>query len=67
MNEFYKLLVMFQTGERVTRHRLLRISDISAVLIDKAVELGYIEIFSHTDDGDPIYIITPEGKQKRDK
>lgn len=63
MNKFYKLLIMFQTGERVTRKRLLKI--VSSELIDEAQENGYIALLKN-DDGEIVYMITSKGKEKRD-
>ena len=65
-NKFYKLLVMFQTNEIITRKRLLRISGITESLINEAITLHYLREFDVNDIGDIRYIITDIGKQKRD-
>ena len=65
-NKFYKLLVLFQTNEIITRKRLLRISGVTESLIDEAVTLHYLRKFDINDIGDIRYIITDIGQQKRD-
>lgn len=65
-NKFYKLLVLFQTNEIITRKRLLRVEGITEDLIDEAVTLRYLIEFDTNDIGDIRYIITDIGKQKRD-
>ena len=67
MNEFYKLLVMFQKNERVTRSRLLRVPNITEDLLSQAESLGYIKECVPTVDGDVRYTITSKGIEKRDK
>lgn len=64
MNKYYKLLVMFKTGEKVARKRLLRIFD--SEMIDSAKENGFL----HTDTnelGEEVYIITDKGIKQRDE
>ena len=66
MNEYYKLLVQFQTGEKITYHRLLRLPGVTAELVNNAEKQGYIQRATPTDDGDVRYMITQKGKEKRD-
>lgn len=67
MNEYYKLLIQFSTGEVVTRSRLLHLNGVTASLVDDAEKQGYIQKTSPNDIGDIRYIITLKGKEKRDK
>ena len=66
-NKYYKLLVMFQTGEKITRHRLLRLQSVTEQLIDEALDNGYIVITTPTSDNEERYVITELGKQIRDE
>ena len=66
MNEFYKLLVYFNRGEKITRSFLLRKTLITPDLIDMAVQLKYIVETTPSVDGDIRYVITDKGVQKRD-
>ena len=65
-NEFYKLLLYFRRGEKITRTFLLHKPFITADLIDRAVKLKYIAITTPSATGDTRYTITESGIQKRD-
>ena len=67
MNEFYKILVMFQRGEKVTRSRLLRLNGVTEDLLDGCIGKGLLIEFDKTDLGDTRYIITEKGIDVRDK
>lgn len=67
MNEFYKILVMFHPGEKITHARLLKIVGVTEELISRAEKLGYIQKTTPTDDGEIRYIITRNGIEKRDR
>ena len=66
MNEFYKLLVYFHEGEKITRASLLHKPFVTAELVTSALELKYIVETTSTEDGATRYMITELGKQKRD-
>lgn len=66
MNEFYKILVMFQRGEKITRSRLLRLNGVTAELLDSCIEQGLLLEFDKTDLGDIRYVITEKGISIRD-
>lgn len=67
MNEFYKILVMFHSGEKITYTRLLKIAGVTEELISRAENLGYIQKTSPADDGEIRYVITKKGIEKRDR
>lgn len=66
MNEFYKILVMFHSGEKITHTRLLKIAGVTEELINRTEKLGYIQKTIPTDDGEIRYVITRNGIEKRD-
>ena len=65
MNRFYKLLIYFGRGERISRRFLLRKPDITEDLIEEAINEGYIREI-HNDNDEIQYVITVEGIRKRD-
>ena len=65
-NKYYKILVMFQRGELVTRNRLLRLNGVTAELLDECVEQGLLLEVDKTDIGEIRYIITEKGIAVRD-
>ncbi len=66
MNEFYKILVMFQKGELITRNRLLRLPNVSEELLDKCIDQGLLIKVDKTDVGEIRYTITEKGIAVRD-
>lgn len=66
MNNYYKLLIYFKRGERITKKYLLGRPGISEELIYEAEKLGYIQEVDKTDLNEPRYRITEIGIQKRD-
>ena len=66
MNRFYKMLIYFGRGERISRSFLLRKPDITEDLIEEAINEGYIREI-HNDNDEIQYIITSEGIRKRDE
>ena len=66
MNEFYKILVMFQRGEKITRSRLLRLNGVTTELLDSCIEQSLLLEFDKTDLGDIRYVITEKGISIRD-
>ena len=67
MNEFYKILVMFHSGEKIPHTRLLKIAGVTEELISQTEKLGYIQKTIPTDDGEIRYVITRNGIEKRDR
>ena len=67
MNEFYKILVMFHSGEKITHTRLLKIAGVTEELISRAEKFGYIQKTIPTDDDEIRYVITRSGIEKRDR
>lgn len=65
-NNYYKVLVMFQEGERVTRNRLLKLAGVTVELLDECVEQGLLLEVDKTDIGEIRYIITETGIAVRD-
>ena len=65
MNRFYKMLIYFGRGERISRRFLLRKPDITEDLIEEAINEGYIREI-HNDNDEIQYVITVEGIRKRD-
>ena len=65
MNRFYKMLIYFGRGERISRRFLLRKPDITEDLIEEAINEGYIREI-HNDNDEIQYVITSEGIRKRD-
>ena len=65
-NNYYKVLVMFQEGERVTRNRLLKLAVVTVELLDECVEQGLLLEVDKTDIGEIRYIITETGIAVRD-
>lgn len=65
MNRFYKMLIYFGRGERISRRFLLRKPDITEDLIEEAINKGYIREI-HNDNDEIQYVITVEGIRKRD-
>ena len=65
MNKFYKLLIYFRRGERISKRFLLRKPDITEDLIEEAINKGYIREI-HNDNDEIQYVITVEGIRKRD-
>ena len=66
MNKFYKILVMFQIGEKVTRNRLLRLNGVAENLLDECVEQDLLIEVDNTDIGEIRYMITEKGIAVRD-
>jgi len=66
MNRFYKILIMFQIGEKVTRNRLLRLNGVTEDLLDECVEQGLLIEVDKTDIGEIRYMITEKGRAVRD-
>lgn len=66
MNRFYKILVMFQIGEKVTRNRLLRLNGVTAEFLDECVDQGLLIEIDKTDIGEIRYMITEKGIAVRD-
>lgn len=64
MNEFYSMLMQFTQGSECARKHLRK--NYSEELIDRALHEKYIEESRKNDIGEPIYIITTLGKEKRD-
>ena len=58
MGKYYKLLIKFSHGEKVTRKALLRSND--------ALDLGLIWEADTTDINEERYVITNKGEQVRD-
>lgn len=65
MNEYYKVLVMFQRGEIITHKRLLNIKGITEELIARTEKNGYIRKIV-CDDNEIGYFITKRGIEQRD-
>ena len=65
MNRFYKMLIYFGRGERISRRFLLRKPDITEDLIEEAINEGYIREI-HNENDEIQYVITVEGIRKRD-
>ena len=65
MNRFYKMLIYFGRGEKISRRFLLRKPDITEDLIEEAINEGYIREI-HNDNDEIQYVITSEGITKRD-
>lgn len=65
MNRFYKMLIYFGRGERISRRFLLRKPDITEDLIEEAINEGYIREI-HNENDEIQYVITVEGIKKRD-
>ena len=66
MNKFYKVLVMFKIGEKVTRNRLLRLNGVTSELLDECVELDLLIAVDKTDMDEIRYMITEKGIAVRD-
>ena len=66
MGKYYKLLIKFSHGEKVTRKALLRSKVIDEQLIDDALDLGLIWEADTTDINEERYVITNKGEQVRD-
>lgn len=66
MNDFFKLLIFFKRGERITKKYLLGRPGISEELLYEAEKLGYIQEVDKTDLNEPRYRITEAGIHKRD-
>ena len=65
MNRFYKMLIYFGRGEKISRRFLLRKPDITEDLIEEAINEGYIREM-HNENDEIQYVITVEGIRKRD-
>ena len=65
MNKFYKMLIYFGRGERISRRFLLRKPDITEDLIEEAINEGYLREI-HNENDEIQYVITVEGIRKRD-
>ena len=65
MNKFYKLLIYFGRGERISRRFLLRKPDTTEDLIEEAINEGYIREM-HNENDEIQYVITVEGIRKRE-
>lgn len=66
MGKYYKLLIKFSRGDKVTRNALLRSKGIDEQLIDNALDLGLIRETDKTDWNEERYVITNKGEQVRD-
>ena len=66
MNNYYKLLIYFKRGERITKKYLLGRPGISEELISEAEKLGYIQEADRTELNELRFSITELGIQKRD-
>lgn len=66
MGKYYKLLIKFSHGEKVTRKALLRSKVIDEQLIDDALDLGLIREADTTDINEERHVITNKGEQVRD-
>ena len=64
MDELYKVLINFTSGKPVTRKRLLRIQDVTAELIQKALDEGCIIETSPSDIGEARYLMTLKGQSR---
>lgn len=65
MNKFYSMLMQFTNETQCSRTHLQ--SNYSNELIDEALKNGYIVEIRNNVYGDPIYMITTKGKEKRDR
>ncbi len=63
---YYKILIMFQRGEKITRIRLLKLNGVTAELLDECLKLGLLVESDETDVGDIRYTITEKGIDVRD-
>lgn len=66
MGKYYKLLIKFSRGKKVTRKALLRSKMIDEQLIDDALDLGLIRKADTTEINEERYVITNKGEQVRD-
>ena len=66
MGKYYKLLIKFSRGDKVTRNALLRSKVIDEQLIDDALDLDLIRETVKSDINEERYIITNKGEQVRD-
>ena len=64
MDIYYKLLIIFRTGDCLTRKNLLHIHGIDEKLIDEAEKLGLIVKTTPSDIGEVRYKITEKGKKR---
>jgi len=65
-NKYYKILVMFQSGEKVTRNRLLKLNGVTDELLDECIAQGFLYEVDKTDIGEVRYVITGKGIAMRD-
>ena len=63
---YYKILIMFQRGEKITQKRLLKLNGVTAGLLDECLKLGLLVEADKTDIGDIRYTITEKGIDVRD-
>ena len=66
MGKYYKLLIKFSHGEKVTRNALLRSKGIDEQLIDDALDLDLIRETDKSNMNEERYVITNKGEQVRD-
>ena len=66
MGKYYKLLIKFSHGEKVTRNALLRSKVIDEQLIDDALDLDLIRETDKSDMNEERCVITNKGEQVRD-
>lgn len=66
MGKYYKLLIKFSHGEKVTRNALLRSKVIDEQLIDDALDLNLIRETDKSNMNEERYVITNKGEQVRD-
>lgn len=66
MNQFYKILIMFKRGEKVTKKRLLRLPGVTLELLNECIKQGLVWEIDKTDIEEPRYIITEKGIFLRD-
>lgn len=63
---YYKILIMFRRGEKITKKRLLKLNGVTAELLDECLKLGLLVEADKTDVGDIRYTITEKGMDVRD-
>ena len=66
MGKYYKLLIKFSHGKKVTRKALLRSKLVDEQLIDDAWNLDLIRETDKSDINEERYVITNKGEQVRD-
>ena len=64
--QYYKILIMFKRGEKITQKRLLKLNGVTTELLDECLKLGLLVETDKTDVGDIRYTITEKGMDVRD-